>query len=99
MLRERHKPLVSAVGGARKYDHVSHIIKELRLLKIKEKHAFDTCTTMFRTMHGSYPEWLLPFKTVKEVTGSITRQNNNLYVPRTRTDSGARSLAVIGPKL
>ncbi len=26
-----------AVGGARKYDHVSPIIKELRWLKIKEK--------------------------------------------------------------
>ncbi len=29
-----------AVGGARKYDHVSPIIKELRWLKIKEKHVF-----------------------------------------------------------
>ncbi len=45
-----------AVGGARKYDHVSPIIKELRWLKIKEKHVFDTCTNMFKTMYGSYPE-------------------------------------------
>ncbi len=88
-----------AVGGARKYDHVSPIIKKLKWLKIKEKHALNTCTTIFKTMHGSYPEWLLSFKTVNEATGSITRQNNNLYVPRTRTDSGARSLAVLGPKL
>ncbi len=62
-----------AVGGARKYDHVSPIIKELRWLKIKEKHVFDTCTTMFKTMHRSYPEWLLSFKTVNEATGRITR--------------------------
>ncbi len=88
-----------AVGGARKYDHVSPIIKELRWLKIKEKHAFDTCTSMFKTVHGSYPEWLLSFKTVNEVTGSITRQHNDPYVPRTRTGTGARSLAVTGPKL
>ncbi len=60
---------------------------------------FDTCTTIFKTMHGSYHEWQLSFKTVNEATGSITRQNNNLDVPRTRTDSGARSLAVLGPKL
>ncbi len=58
------------VGGVRKYDHVSSIIKELRWLKIKEKHAFDMCTTMFKTMHGSYPEWLLSFKTVNEATGA-----------------------------
>ncbi len=87
------------MGGARKYDHVSSIIKELRWLKIKEKYVFETCTTMFKTMHGSYPEWLLSFKTENEATGSITRQHNNLYVPRTRTETGARSLAVTGPKL
>ncbi len=86
------------MGGARKYDHVSPIIKELRWLKIKEKHVFDTCTTMLKTMHGSYSEWLLSFKTVNEATGSITRQHNNLYVPRTRPDTGAKSLAVTGPK-
>ncbi len=88
-----------AVGGARKYDHISPIIEELKWVKIKEKHVFDMCTTMLKTTHGSYPEWLLSFKTVIEATGSITRQNNDLYVPRTRTDSGARSLAVLGPKL
>ncbi len=43
------------VGGARKYDHVSIIIKELKWLKIKEKHVLDTCTTIFKTMHDSYP--------------------------------------------
>ncbi len=88
-----------AVGGARKYDHVSPIIKELRRLKMKEKHVFDTCTTMFKTMHGSYPEWLLSFETINEATGSITKQHNNIYVPRTRTDTGARDLAVTGLKL
>ncbi len=87
------------MGGARKYDYVYPIIKELRWLEIKKKHVFDTCTAMFKTMHGSCPEWSLSFSTVNEATGSITKQNTNLYVPRTRTDSGARSLAVLGPKL
>ncbi len=54
---------------------------------------------MFKTMHVSYPEWLLSFETVNEATRSMTRQHNNLYVPRTRTDTGARSRAVTGPKL
>ncbi len=88
-----------AVGGARKYDHVSPIIKELRWLEIKEKHVFDTFTTIFKTMHGSYPEWLLSLKTVNEGTRSITIQHNNLYEPWTITENGARYLAVAGPKL
>ncbi len=53
-----------AMGGARKYDHGSPIVKELRWLKIMEKHVFYMCTAMFKTMHGSYPEWLLTFKTI-----------------------------------
>ncbi len=69
------------------------------MAKFKEKNVFDTCTTIFKTMHGSYPKWLFSFKTVNEATGSITGQHNNLYVPWTRTDTGARSLAVTGPKL
>ncbi len=54
----------------------------------KGKHILDTCTTMFKTMHGSCPEWLLPCRTVNEATGSITTQNNRLYVRRTITDTG-----------
>ncbi len=43
-----------AVGGARKYDHISPIIKELKWLKIKEKHVFDTFTTIL-PLNGYYP--------------------------------------------
>ncbi len=88
-----------AVGGARKYDHISPIIQELGRLKIKEIYVFDTCTTMFKAMHDAYNEWVLSFETVNKATGSITRQHNNLYVPRKRRDTGARSLPVTGPKL
>ncbi len=89
----------SSGGRSKKIRPRFPIIKELKWTNIKEKHVFDTCTTMFMTMHGSCPEWLLSFKTVNEATGSITRQHNNPYVARTRTDTSARSLAVTGPKL
>ncbi len=88
-----------AVNGTRKHNHVSPIIKELKWLKIKQKHISDLCTTMYKTMQGFCPRCLLSFKTVIEATGSITRQNNNLHVPRTKTDTCARCLAVLGPKL
>lgn len=32
-----------AIGGARKYDHVSPIFIELQWLKIKQKHKFEVC--------------------------------------------------------
>ncbi len=35
--------------------------------------------------------------TVREMTGSTTRQHYDLHVPETRTDSGTRSVGVMGP--
>ncbi len=59
----------------------------------------DTCTTVFKVSNGFYPVWYKNFPTVHEVTESITRQQNCLYVPKTRTDAGARCRDVLGPKL
>ncbi len=53
---------------------------------------------MYKAVNGLYPEWYLKFSTVRENTGSRTRQENKLYVQGTRTDSGARATALCGPK-
>ena len=63
---------------------------------------FDICVTMYKTLRRCYPDGFLSFlsfNTVNDVTNSKTRQRNNLHVPRTRIDSGARDLTVLGPKL
>lgn len=88
-----------AVGGMRKYDHVTPALKELEWLTVQEKYILDKCTTVYKAVNGLYPEWFLNFSTVGENTGSRTRQNNNLFVPRTTTDAGARATVVCGPKL
>ena len=88
-----------AVGGARKYDRVSPFFKELQWLRVKEKCIFDICTTVYKVLRGCYPEGFLSFSSVNDVTNSVTRQRNSLYVLRTRTDSGARAVTVLGPKL
>ncbi len=88
-----------AVGCTRKYDHVTPFIKELKWLKIKEKHTLDKCTTVYKAVNNCYPDWYLKFPTVREHTTSNTRQLNNLYVGRARTDSGARAITILGPKL
>ena len=89
-----------AVGCSRKYDHVTPIIKELKWLKIKQKHTLDICTTVYKAVNGFYPNWYLKFPTVREnTTVSNTRQLDNLYVSRARTDCGARAITILGPKL
>ena len=90
-----------AIGGARKRDHVSPIFKELQWLKIKQAHEFYVCTTMYKILRGFYPDWLFTgiFNTVHDVTNNVTRWNKKLYVPRSKTQSGDRRLAVLGAKL
>ncbi len=88
-----------AFGGARKYDHVTPLMKNLQWLGIKNKYILEKCSMVYKAINGLYPEWFLQFPTVREHTDGITRQANNLCVPRTTTDSGTRATCVTGPKL
>ena len=88
-----------AFGGARKFDHVTPIMKELEWLTVKDKYYFEKCITVYKSVKGLYPEWYLNLSTVGENTTNRTRQENNLYVPNVKTNSGARATTVCGPKL
>ena len=56
---------------------------------------------MYKILRGFYPDLLFygTFNTVEDVTNNVTRQNDKLCVPRFRTHSGERRLAVLGAKL
>ncbi len=86
-------------GGARKYYHVSPILKELEWLTVIDKYYLEKCATLYRSVKGLYPDWHLNLSTVRENTIARTRQVNKMYVHRTRTDIGARATNVCGYKL
>lgn len=90
-----------AIGGARKYDHVTPIISKLKWLKIKEKCEYDICIAVFNVLRRNLPEWLFTFPTVNQALehSIITRQGNYLFVQRTKTDIGLRSFKIKGPLL
>ncbi len=92
-------PQVAATGGAKKLDHVTPIFKELKWMRIKEKYEYDTYTTVFKILNRYQPLWFKTFSTVHDKTSGITRQQNCLYVPKANTDTGARSLDILGPKM
>lgn len=88
-----------AVGGVKKYDHVSPSFKELKWLRLKQKHVFDVGVTIFKAIRGFYPHWFLPLSSIQAITSSITRQRHSLYVTRSKAHSGDRCNAVLGVKL
>ena len=88
-----------AIGGARKFDHVTPILKELEWLTGKDKYYLEKCATIYKAVKGLYPDWHLNLTTVRENTVRSTRQGDSLYVHRAKTDFGARATNVSGPKL
>ena len=71
-----------AIGGIRKYDHVSPAFDELKWLKVNQKHKFIVLFYIYKALNNFYPEWFNDLKKVKDVTRGNTRQENNLYVAR-----------------
>ena len=88
-----------AVGGIRKYDHVSPAFEELKWLRVNQKHKFSVICHIYKTLNNNYPEWFNNLKQVKDVTRSNTRQENDLYIRKYKTDTGARSSDILGPML
>ena len=88
-----------AYGGLRKYDHVSPIFNELGWLKVDQKIFFDLCIAVFKTIKNQTPSWVFSLPSNSSVREINTRQNNDLFIPRTTTDVGARSFLVKGPTL
>ena len=65
-----------AVGVLRKYDHVSPAFEELKWLRVKQKHLFDTLPQVFMSVNHIYPSWYCYFPHVNQVTIGNTRQGS-----------------------
>ena len=88
-----------ALGNVRKRDHITPHLNELEWLKIDNKYIFDICVHIFKILNNHFPSWLYSLPRVTEFNNRITRQENDLFVPQTRTLIGERKIPVRGPKL
>ena len=88
-----------AIGNVKKYEHVTPHINKLKWLKVENKCTFDICLFVFKIMNNLIPNWLLTFPPVGEFHTRNTRQQNDLYIPITRTIVGEREILVRGPSL
>ena len=87
-----------AYGGARKYDHVTPILKDLNWIGIRDKISFDICIFMYKVINNMLPDWLYKFPLVSDTQVRSTRQSNHLAIKRTNTDLSKRAISVRGPK-
>jgi len=89
------------VTGARKFDHITPVMRELHWLPVQQRIRFKTAVLVFKCLHGLAPAYLSEY--FKLTTGRSVRSHLRsanaclLSVPRTRTTYGDRSFAVSGP--
>ncbi len=88
-----------ADGTAKKYDHVTPILKDLGWLNVKDTITLETLCSIFKYVNNIYPNYILHLPFVRDVITSSTRQQDKLYIPNTKTDIGGKSLNIMGAKL
>ena len=87
---------VRVVTGLRKFDHVSHARTDLGLQTPRQMCDTQTAVVAHRALRMGEPEDLAqPFHTYADSRGCerVTRQDNELRPPATRTAAGQRSFA------
>ena len=78
--------------------HATLYLNELKWLKIESKVTFDICIFTYKIVNNLIPEWLLSLPRVRNTSNRHTRQSDDLFIPRTKTEIGARAISVTGPR-
>ena len=75
---------------------------KLKWLHMDVRYIYKVCLLIFKIHKKLIPDWLFTLPTVGQVRGeriNTTRSLDNLFIPRTNTDTGATTLNTVGPKL
>ena len=84
-------------SGAKKYDHVTPLLKSLSCLPVKDQLYYRQAIKAFKCMIGQAPEYLTSqFITREQVSERTTRRSQKLNIPLFRTASGQKTFYYFG---
>ena len=90
------------VTGARKFDHVTPVLRELHWLPVRQRVTFKLGLLAYKSQHRLAPPYLvdmcLPMSSCTRRRNLRSEDENKLVVPRTKTAYGDRGFNVSGPK-
>ena len=82
---------------------MSDLLEQLRWLSAENLVLYHTLYTAHKVLRLGEPEELaagfVPVAEARGETGRVTRQDRDLYVPRSRTEAGKRRFGSRGPML
>lgn len=73
-----------ALGGTAKHEHATPFLRELGWLKIKQKYMLEVGVIMHKAIKSCSPN-IYHMPLVSEISTAATRQQHQLYVPKTNT--------------
>jgi hypothetical protein len=89
------------VANLRPRDHVSHVLRDLHWLPIRERISYKVCLMMFNIVNGTAPIYMTGMVTrISDLPGRCHLRSaaEGLFdVPRTRTVFGSRAFSIAGP--
>ena len=92
------------ITGARKYDHISPVLRDLHWLPLQQRIIFKIATLMHRCLTGLTPSYLatdcIAISSMPGRRQLRSATSGQLYIPRTKTMTfGPRSFKVSGPTI
>ena len=91
---------VKLLAGARKYDHISPILRSLYWLPVASRIHYKIILLTFKALHGLAPLYLLDLLAPYDPPKHLRSSNSSLLLRvRTRSRAGDRSFETIAPTL
>ena len=88
------------VAGLRKYDHVSETLKSLKWLNVRDKLLFKDLVMVYKCLKNLTPGYVhgrFPYHA--KTHQWVTKQNDDLTLPRYRLATGQKTFTYRGAKL
>ena len=100
-LQRVHNNAARVVVQARKYDHISPVLRRLHWLPIAKRITFKICLLVFKVLHGQARQYLCELIFTKHSSRALRSAGSDLPVePRSRTIRyGDRAFAKTAPAL
>ena len=82
------------ISGTRKFDHITPVLKTLRWLPVKTQLYLRDSIYAFKCMTDRAPGYLtMQLITRQKISGRVTRNSQQLNIPRFRTATGQKSFS------
>jgi len=87
------------ISGTRKHDHITHVLKDLHWLPVKQRIKFKLLLTVYKCLNGSAPLYLRRRLNLVNNPKLRSFNKNLLIVPQSKTKLyGDRRFSVAGPR-